>query len=101
MRCSVDDCDRCAALLKSGKPRHAGLCAAHAQRQKLGKPMSPPVREYGLHPLKRLELAALRLADVAADDEASYRRVREWIRRLASGYGKRAAKVQKRPDSPP
>lgn len=70
MKCLVGDCEHEASLLRDGKPRDGGLCHAHAKRKAQGRPLSSPIRDWGLSPDERLVREAIGLADAGDDDEA-------------------------------
>jgi hypothetical protein len=98
MQCSADDCDKPAAVLKSGKPRHGGLCYGHARRKTNGQPLTE-LRPKNLHPLKRLEVAALEVRDANTDDDEAHKRALKRLYMAAVRLKKH--KVQKRTEHPP
>lgn len=94
MNCIVEDCKREAA------PNRGGKCWAHAKRQTRQKPLSEPVREYGLPPAVHLGRVAIRYAN-AGDDDAEFNRARVLLLMYARLLGRAKKIVPSRPQTSP
>lgn len=77
-RCLIDGCTRLEELA-SGRSA-GGLCATHRHRKNHGLPMEAPINESRARTLTKMQVAfqaAIRLADVPAEDGVEYRRARD------------------------
>lgn len=78
--CNVEDC--------RNESARGGLCWSHIKRKQRDKPVSEPLREYGMTAERRVLKAAGRYADAEGDDE------QERARRLLEKYRGKAPRVR-------
>lgn len=74
-------------------------CHGHRKREKKGKPIDAPLREYGTDPGHYLAAKALEYAKARDDDEAAYKRALKLLKFAARRYVARCQKVPKTPNT--
>lgn len=94
-RCIADGCQRAAE-------KDRKYCHGHRKREKYGRPLDVPLREWGADPAEYLATKALELAEAKDADENAYRLALKRLKHAAVQFVRKATrpKVPKRTKTP-